>query len=252
MGLALLSVGSLGAWNNKVLPPVTRGLEAWFDFSTDASRFSFNRAIGKRNASIVGSPTAFDGYGRFKGNVNYIRTEVSETSEQTLIAVCRAVSAPSGAADGQMYVSNYNGAPIDGVHVGNAHGAVLTTTTPSSMVGYACRDDGTGTNFSSYGATLTSEPVTSWGIRSLRTSNSAVTRVDNSTRGTSAQNPQISSRVLNAQKFCIGSRSSAGTDYSGESDIAMAMVFSVRLTDQELAQIADFIRVRMSYYGITV
>lgn len=253
MGIALLSVGSLGAWNNKVLPPVTRGLEAWFDFSTDAARFSFNRAIGKANGAIIGSPTAFEGYGRFKGNTNYVRTDVNETSEQTLIAVCRAVASPTGTADAQMYVSNYNGAPIDGVHTGNnAHGAVLTATSATSIVGYACRDDGTGSAYGPYGAALTGETATSWAIRSMRISNGEPTRVDNSTRNANAQNAQVTPRVLNGQKFCIGSRSSTGTDYAGESDIAMAMVFSVRLTNTELAQIVEFIRTRMNYYGISV
>lgn len=248
MGIKLIANDTIAPWNSKVIPPVTTGLEAWFTFDTDASRFGFNRALDKPNAVIVGAPVAFATHGRFKGLANYIQTNIGETDAMTLIAVCRAVTAPADAASGIMAVGNFRGTPITPGFTGNAFGVSLASASPSGFTGYAARDGGAG-SISSAPAQNTTDTPTQWGIRGVRTKSGEATKIFNTTNGLSALSNLSSNRVRSDSLFRIGS---ATVDFTGECDISAAAIFSVALTDSQIEEVVALMRKRMTRLGINV
>ena len=249
MGTKLISNDTLAPWNSKVVPPITRGLEGWFTFETDANRFKRNRALGKGDAVIVGTPAAFSGYGRFKGLSNYIQTDIAETDEQTLIVVGRAVVAiPGGGGDEftPLYVGNYRGQSVSPGVTGASYGTNLYHNLPTTMIGAASRNNGAG-GATSGPLTLTNEAPTDWGIRVLRTKSGVPSVVQNVTRGSMSIGTAIENRVLTDTKFRIGSGSQG---FAGEVDISFVAIHSVYLTDAELSAQIAVIRKRMARLGI--
>ncbi|MDF2793566.1 MAG: hypothetical protein K0S85_1319 [Pseudomonas orientalis] len=254
MGIKLTARDTVAPWNSKVIPPVNRGLEGFFTFDTDASRFSRNRAIDKADAVVIGAPVAFPGYGRFKGLTNYIQTSISETDEQTIIVVGRAVAAiPAGASAGgdattPFYVGNYQGASATPGVPGSAFGASLYHVAPATMTGIATRNNGSGAGTSA-AVSLSGETPTDWSIRVLRTRSGAPTEVRNVTKGISLSGGNSNTRVLTDTKFRIGSATSG---FAAEVDISFVGIHSVYLTDAELAAQVAAIRKRMARLGISV
>lgn len=254
MSVKIISSDTVAPWNSKVLPPVPRGLEGWFTFDTDASRFSRNRAIGKADAKIVGTPVAFAGYGRFKGLTNFIQTEIGETDEQTLIVVGRAVSPiPEGSstvgdANTPFYLGNYRGSSITPGVSGVSYGTSLYHVAPATLTGGASRNNGSNAATSSV-RSLSGEVPTDWAIRVLRAKSGALLDVRNVTKGTSVAGTDSQARVLTDAKFRIGSGTQA---FGAEVDISFAGIHSVFLTDAELAAQVTVIRTRMARLGITV
>ncbi|TWI52993.1 hypothetical protein IQ22_02828 [Pseudomonas duriflava] len=253
MGIKIISRGTVAPWYSKVIPPVTRGIEGWFTFDTDASRFSFNRAIGKNDASIVGAPTAFATHGRFKSLTNFIQTQIGETAAQTLIVVCRAANpVPAGASGGgdantPFFVGNYYGTSQTAGVTGNAFGVNVFSTSETSITGTAAQDNGSGAATAG-GTVLSGDTPTNWAIRGVRADTSGTTTF-NSTRGTSAFRAATGARVLSNTKFRIGS---ATTAFAAEADISAVAIYSVALTDAEIAQVALAMRKRMARLGIAV
>lgn len=248
MGIKLISSDTVAPWTSKVVPPVTRGLEGWFTFDTDSSRFGFNRAIGKSDAAVVGSPTAYSTHGRFKGLLNYLLTQIDETDEQTIIVVGKSVAAPTGAADGAFYAGNYTGNSKTPGYTGNAFGTSLYHQGATTLTAGAGRDNGSGVPTSA-SVTLTGGAPTSWAIRALRTKTGAPTEAHNLTAGTKSVGASSLTRVLADSKFRIGS---ATTSFAGEVDISCVAIYSKFLTEEEMAQIAATMRKRMARLGVTV
>lgn len=253
MGLQLVSKDSIAPWNSSVYPPVMRGLEGWFTFDTDVSRFSLNRASGKADATLVGTPTAFATHGRFQSLSNYLQTQISDSENQTIIVVGKAVNAipagasPNGDATTPFYAGNVQGASSTPGYA-NSFGSGLFHAATSSLTGSACRDNGSG-GVTSGGVLVSSEVPTDWGIRALRTSASAPTATFNLTRGVSALGSSTAKRVLAVTKHRIGS---ATANFSAQVDISAVAFYSVALSDSEIAAVAGAMRVRMQRLGISV
>lgn len=247
MGLKLIANDVLSPWHTKVVPPVTRGLEGWFTFDSDASRFSFNRAIGKSDAAVVGAPVAYATHGRFKGLTSYLQTAIEETDEQTLIVVGKSVVAPTGAADGAFYVGNYQGNSKSPGYTGAAFGTSIFHSASTAVTGGSSRDNGSG-GISSAQVLLTGTPTT-WAIRAVRTKSGVPTDVYNLTAGTKASSSSALARVIADTKHRIGS---ATGSFSGEVDISSVAIFSKYLAEDELFQLASVMRKRMARLGISV
>jgi hypothetical protein len=255
MGIKLISKGSVAPWNSKVIPPVTRGLQGWFTFDTDVSRFALNRAPGKPDAVMIGNPTAFTTHGRFKGLVNFLETQFSETVDQTIIVVGKAVSAipanasATGDANTPAYAGNYYGSSATEGFTGNVYGSSLFHSAPATLSGNGARSGGVNNPVNAI-ADLASEVPTAWGIRAIRVAEAPGTNtVFNLTRGVSSSNALITSRVLAATKLRIGS---AHRNFGGEVDISVVAVYAAALTDAEITQVAEAMRKRMARFGITV
>lgn len=251
MGVKLISNGSVAPWNTKVIPPVTRGLEGWFTFDTEPRRFTFNRAMGKPDAAMSGSPVAYATHGRFKGLANFLETQISETANQTILIVCKAAAAipagSSGSGDSNtpFFVGNYLGPAVDAT--GSSFGVNLFCTSQNILIGSASRSNGSGGATSSQVA-LNSEVATDWGIRCVRATASE-TVVFNLTKGIKVVAAQTAARVLASTKARIGS---ATTSFAGEADISAVAIFSEALTDTEISSVAEVMRKRMTRLGIAV
>ncbi|MFO3722837.1 hypothetical protein [Pseudomonas sp. HLMP] len=212
--------------------------------------------MNKADASIVGNPQAYPTHGRFKGGgANYLQTNISESEEQTLIVVGRAVNpipsdaSTTGDESTPFYVGTYIGKSATPGVVGTSYGANLYHVATASLTGGASRNNGSG------GATSAllsvSDVPTDWGIRVMRVSSSMPLKVQNITRNTSNQNADVRPRVLTDTLFRIGSPSNSAS-FGAEVDISFVAIHSVVLTDAELSKQVEIIRKRMARLGILV
>lgn len=246
MGIKFVSNGSVAPWHSKVVPPVTRGLEGWFNFDTAVERFTFNRAIGKPDALLVGEPVAYATHGRFKGLTNFLKTQINESDEQTLIVVGKAVALPTSTGDSTMLIGNWYGTPIETDVTGNAAGVNLYMRTATTLSASAGRRGVTG-NVVAGSASVTGTVPTKWAIRAVRAKSGDPTKVFDFTAGVSAVGADSSTRVRASTPFCIGS---AMQDYGGECDISAAAIYKAALTDAELEKVVALMRVRLRRLGI--
>ena len=254
MGTQIVANGVDAPWYTKKIPPVSRGLEGWFEFNTDAARFGFNRALGKDNAIIVGGPVAFATHGRFKGLANYIQTQIVETTQLTIVVVCKAVNAiPAGAngtgdANTPFYAGNHRGESMTPGYTGSIYGSAIYGVLPTSTSGGSSKDNGSG-GVTSYSVALAGETPTNWAIRTLRIGPSSTDSVINSSRNAQADRTQPTTRVLSSNKMRVGSGT---TGFEAEVDIAGAAFYSVALTDDELGKVVANWRQQMARLGIIV
>lgn len=235
-------------WNTKVLPPVTRNLEGWFTFDTDSSRFAFNRAPDKLDATIVGSPTAFPTHARFRGTVNYLQTQISDTDEVTLIAVAKTANTFVAGVDGGFIIGCHLGPVVTPGFTGNASGANLYFDHPTQMKGSASRDNLAGGSNTS-GVTGTGTPNNTWSLRTLRAKSGVVTTLIDHTANVTVNGVDANQRVLTGNKYRIGS---ATAGFNSDIDVSFVGIHSARLTDNELALQVATVRERMRRLGITV
>jgi ribosomal protein L24 len=249
MGIKLIARDTTAPWTSVVVPPVTRGLEAWFTFDTDAARFTFNRAMGKPNAILVGAPVAYPTHGRFKGLSNYLQTPIAETDEQTIFAVYKCVLTPTNDATSGYVVGNFRGKSRTPGREGQDSSGVTLYAPASGLVGKVSRHNGAGAvAFDDIlGTGMT--PATSWSLRAIRTKSGQVSKVFDFTAGVSIEGVTTAARDLADTKLRIGS----GTAFiSGECDISSVAIYSSYLTDDEIAQVAAVMRKRMTRLGVAV
>jgi hypothetical protein len=256
MGVLIVAQDTLAAPTSKIISPVQRGLEGYFTFDTDASRFAVNRAPGKPNAAVVGTPVAFATHGRFKGNANFLQTQIAEVANMTLIVVGKAVSAVpdgssgSGDANTPMYAGNFRSTVVTPGYTGVAGGVAMGHVSSTTMTGFGGRDNGSGA-LSSGIITLAAEAPTTWAIRAIRARQNGATTIQNVTTGTRSDSASTTLRTLNDLKMRIGS-GGGSSGFAGEVDVSMAIFASVTWTDAELALVVEQIRARMTRLGITV
>ncbi len=248
MGTNVKSANLGSIWYVKVEPPVTRNLEGWFTLDTDPSRFWFNRAPDKPDAVVMGTPTGYAGHGRFKGNTNYIQTQIPDSDEFTIIAVSRAVVAPTGSGDGVFIVGAHAGTIKTEGYTGEASGGNLYLDHPTASKASASRDDGTGlvttANIVAYGTA-----PGSWALKSVRAKSGAPTVMIDHTAGIITTGVNANKRVLTNNMYRIGS---ATRGFPGEADISFVAIHSGYLTDAEIAAQIVPIRKRMARLGISV
>jgi hypothetical protein len=249
MGIMLISNNTQAPWYSKVVPPVTRGLEGWFTFDTDVSRFALNRAVGKADAAVIGLPTAFATHGRFQGRFNYLQTPIAESDEQTLIVVGKSVNMPTGSADASMLVGNFSGASATPGLTGTAPGTNVYLRSSTKVTGSAGRDNSAGGVVNDAAEVVGSLP-TAWAIRAVRTKTGAPTKVYDLTAHVSAESLSSLPRGLSNTMFRVGS--GTATDFAGASDISAVAIYSKYLTDDEINLIAAAMRKRMARLGVVV
>jgi hypothetical protein len=249
MGTQITARGVSGPWYTKVAPPVTRGLEGWFTLDTDVQRFGFNRAPGKPDATIVGAPSAFAGYGTFKGNVNYLQTQIADSDELTLIVVARSNAPLVAGTDAVMLVGAHSGPILTPGYTGVASGGNVFLDHPTLFKGTATRNDGTGSATTTGSVSGTGTPTNVWALRSLRAKSGALTVLTDHTAGVVVTGSNTNQRVLTTNKYRIGS---ATAGFPSESNISFVAIHSAQLTDSELALQIAVVRKRMARFGIVV
>lgn len=245
MGAAITTDGPITP-TRYIIANVDRGLELWHEFDTSVSNFNLNKAPGKPDSVIIGSPVAYPSHARFKGLSNFIQTMVGDTDEVTIIVVARSVLLPTGNADGSILVGGYTGTSVTPGITGSAAGANIYLANPTSATGSASRNDGTGVATAA-GVSGNGIIPTSWSIRSVRAKTGAATVLTDHTAGLSFTGTSILQRALTGNKYRIGSGTSS---FTGECDISMAAIFSAYHSDEEIQANVDMIRYRLSRLGI--
>ncbi|WP_448118307.1 hypothetical protein [Pseudomonas serbica] len=248
MGVQLIARNTTAPWYTKVVPPITRGLEGWFTPDTDARRFAFNRVPGKPDAVIVGTPSAFSGYGRFKGNTHYLQTQIADSDEVTHIVVARSTLPLVAGVNGVMLVGAHLGPVMSPGYSGSASGGNLYLDHPTLAKASATRDDGSGVPTTA-NVSVTATPTNSWALRTLRAKSGVPTILVDHTADIPITGTNTNQRVLSSNKYRIGS---AFASFADESDISFVAIHSVYLTDSELAVQIALVRKRMERLGIVV
>lgn len=247
MGIKLIDQENIAPWNRKMVPPITAGLEGYFTFDTDASRFGFNRVTGKPGATIIGSPQAFATHGRFTSLSNFLQTDISETDSMTIICLGKAVDVPGSTIEtSPCYASNFSGPSITPGFSGTTLGVSLYHGGPTLLHGTGCRSNGSGGTVTG-GSTLATDAPTVWGIRAVRVEAAVGSKVFNLTSGLSASLAYTGTRLLNARKMRIGG---AHVQFAAQADISAIAIFSVALTDGQIATFSDWMRIRSGRLGI--
>jgi hypothetical protein len=185
---------------------------------------------------------------RFKGGTNYLQTQVVDSDEVTIIVVGKSAVAPASPADSVLFAGAYRGASITPGIVGDASGGNLFVSNASSLSATAARTDGAG-NAVLTTVAVVGTPVTSWALRGMRAKTGEVTKVFDLTANASSVGSSILKRALTGNRLKIGG---ATEGFQGESDISAVAIYSVALTDDEIARVAGTMRRRMARLGITV
>jgi hypothetical protein len=204
-----------------LVPPVPRALAGIFVLGGSLEQSRRNFAPGAAApGQIVGAPGVFANYLSLKGNTNYLNTLVAETDSATWIVVARAPLIATGNRPALVgnYVSTIAGAMayIDG-----------PTTAPAGTlrvnVAYQANSN----------ATAVDPDVTAWGYYELSIVAGAPTILRERTRNATVTTPTpTGTRTKNtAMPVRVGS-AGHGT-YSGDSDIALAILHSDVLTPTE-------------------
>lgn len=246
MGVAIITDGPITP-TRFVVPNVDRGLELWHEFDTSVSNFNINKAPGKSNSVVMGSPIAFASHARFKGGLNFIQTMMGDSDEITFIVVARSVLLPTGNADGAILVGGYTGTSVTPGITGQAAGANIYLANPTSATGSASRNDGSGVAAAA-GVSGNGIVPTSWAIRSVRAKTGEFTVLTDHTAGVSFTGNTKLQRALNGNKYRIGSGTSG---FAGECDVSMVAGFSAYHSPEEIQANVDMVRERLSRLGIS-
>lgn len=241
MGVQIVSVGSVAPWYTKVLPPVTRGLEGWYCLDTALDRIAFNRAPGKKDAVIKGTPVVSAAYSTFTGGQAWLDTGIADTAEATFFAICKANALPGGSSTTTAipYVGN-TGAAGMGAELYCGSDTTLNSTSWRTASGSATSDS----------RSITETPTT-WGLRVLKVGgNTGNTELRNLTSGARSLSVLTGPRILSAAAHLIGGTHAA--TFTGKADISAVAVYSVALSDAEIDAIAAVMRRRAARLGIVV
>lgn len=248
MGTQIISQGSLAPWNTKILAPVMDSLEGWFDIDTDANRTAFNRASGKPNGVIVGSPTYGATGAKFQNQVACLQTDVAQTDFFTIIMLAKSDAAISGPSNGVFFASTTSGASIDPSVTSNITGISLQANTAIGLQGLASAKNAptTATNVTANVDQVL--PNTSWGFRMLRCAAGELTTA-NLTGGTSTKTTFTDPRLRNVNKIRIGSSFTAAS-YAGLLEVSTVALYSRALSDAEAAAVVALMKNRAARLGI--
>lgn len=250
MGTAIVAKNSNAETSGikKFIPPVTRNLEAWHFLNTDVAKAVTNYAIGKGDATVVGTPIEAPTYLRFKGLLNYIETTVMDTPTSTVFSVIRSKDLMTTNANSPAFYGTY---PINGMgsmlYINPANGSLVKTASRYSDVEQAV---------------ITSAPISTpasaivigeWSLfvdittTSVNRALAVTSGSDRSTTGTTY------GRAVPPAVYRIGGSYSGSTQFEGTADIALWAHYSTVLTTSEINAVVERIRAYMlQRQGITV
>lgn len=240
-------IGSLDAEavSDKLLPPISRGLEAIFLTNGSLAKARKNFALGKPNGQIVGTPTVGAGYLRMTGNSHFVQTQVQETDYGTYFSIARAISDMSSLSQRPMVFSTFQSQAA--TESGLTIGVSLLLNGETNPVGYAGRGTSTGDDTSA-SVQLTNSDTTAWTLHSL-TIEAGRTVLRDHTRTLEAARISELPRFRSNGLYRIGS---AYLDYNGVCDISLWQAHSVVLNDTERNTTVEFLRKLSARYGIIV
>ena len=252
MGTAIVAknTSAIDSGLRKIVPPVTRGLEAIHFLSGSAERAAANYAAGKPNATSVGAPAITANFATLKALTNYIQTEVADAPTQTIFRVVRTSDTMVDVDHCPVFDSTYSsGSNLGTMFYGNVGGNINQTA--------ACFADASLTTISTRAVSLSNGTeifpatfsliVTSVGATQTVVRNETLGITDQSVVNTFGRRPST-------RPFRLGSAYVEGnTHYKGTCDVAFWQHHSVLLTPSEIALTVARIReIMLKLHGITV
>ena len=243
MGVQLVAKGvDAEQYATEYAAPVRRGLEGVFFMNTSLEKCARNFAPGKPAGSIVGVPTLQASYATFKGQTNFVQTQIAETESMTLLVIAKAVVVVGDIEQIPLLIGSYNVGPTSGVSI-----YAPTDIAVRGTAGYG-NDDASNIN-----ATVgppSGIPVSTWQLYSATIAPTGVTFRDHTANVTTAGVNPAMPRRLAGRALRIGSGYSSGL--KGKCDIAVAQVHSVALSADELAKTVADLRAYAARRGIVV
>jgi hypothetical protein len=232
-----------------LIPPVGGNLEGWFLFNETVGKACKNWAPGKLDATAQGDIVFTNGFASLQSDSKWFDTQVSETHGMTALIAARVTSAPSGAANVAVLLSNSN-SPTE-FPVGAATGGTNISAFGGTTMRY--RDQryngsssvGINTDLNSFYA------VNSWGFFSFRNSDTAKTG-RNLTTGASGGGADANIQNPGNAKFRLGSTWNVPSANQGTCDIAFAAFYSRVLTDAEVTKVYDWAKTYLAGRGVVV
>lgn len=212
-----------------------------------------NLASGQADAHIVGAPVDMGTYLRFKGNENFLQTQVEDSAALTQIAVIKSPASMANSANSPMFVSNFgSGAktPIGATNENLAGASLFCNSNAAILSTSGSRfTDVNNTSVTSSIASVNVTDFTSWFMASSRIDATRQRRNNLTTGVTNLSSFTNQGRVLGAGKFRIGS--SFSSSWGGEADVAAVAIYNRFLEDTEINTMRDQIRGVMAFLGIT-
>lgn len=231
------------------IPPVTRNLEAWHFLNTGVAKAARNYALDKPDASIVGAPAEFSNYIQFKGQANYLVTQVADAPTQTIFSVIRSKDLLNDVAHSPAFYGTYSAAGVGAaLYWDSANGALVKTAARYSDAGLTTI---TSAPVSQFAGTMIT--IGEWSLIIDVTKsdfNRSINATTDSTRTTSAI---TYGRAPASVPFRIGSAYAGSSLWSGTADMALWAHYSTELTLSEIAAVVTRIRAYLSQRrGISV
>ncbi len=220
------------------VPPVTRNLEAWHFLNTDAAKAATNYARGgKGDAQIRGTPVEFAEYIQFKGQANFLETQVADAPTQTIFSVIRSRDTLVDLAHSPAFYGTYPD---------SAKGTLLYWNAgPATLVKTAARyTDEAHTIPSTFPISTPSASINigEWSLI-IDITNADSNRCINATSGSDLKNDNPNfGRAFSNLPFRIGSGHPGSTQFEGTADMALWAHYSVELTSSEIAAVVARIR----------
>jgi hypothetical protein len=252
MGTAFIAKNS-NAENSglrKFIPPVTRNLEAWHFLNTDVMKAARNYAMDKPDAQVIGAPAEFGSYIQFKGQANYLQTQVADATTQTIFSVIRSKDTLVDVAHSPAFYGTYSTAALGGALYWDSTNAALVKT------GARYSDAGQTTQTSapiSQSAASNQIAIGDWSLI-VDVTKSDFNRSINATKNSTRTSASVTyGRAPASVPFRVGSAYPGSSLWAGTADMAMWAHYSTELTDAEIAAVIARIRAYMSQrHGIVV
>lgn len=234
-------------------PPVRRGLEAWHFLNTSAAKGARNYAPGKPQARIVGTPGENAAFLQFKGERDFIQTEVAESAGHTFFFVARSSDTLADIDTRPMFYGTYRSPAADGS--GETFGVGAWVHAPGQINQSGTRGNSNADD-TSWGAALTNNDVATWALYvGIVDPGMQPHRLMNKTKGTQAATvvPTMP-RFLSTGRYRIGSGygGTGYTAYKGTCEMALWACYSQVLTGTEIDAVVANVRAYMARRGITV
>ena len=259
MGATITAKGAKAPWNAKFLPVVASGLEAWFVMGGDRRTATLNRAVGKPDGILTGSPEVFENYIKFTGGVSFVDTFIADNPDFTHIIVARrgAAQAADGAADSCMILGNYT-SPTDpatlppGVTVNTTFGNNFYFGQNTNAFTVASAKTNAENGVASHAVVQAMNDPMKWQLAAGIGGNTDSVRMKNFTENTenTAGSGGAFARVVGTRNLRIGGGFVSG-NFKGKTDIAFIASWRRKLTEAEFtAQVAQ-IRTLMLQRGFS-
>lgn len=228
-------------------PPVMHGLTAWHFLNTSPAKAVHNYAPRKQGgAALIGSPVITENYAIFRGNADYLQTQVADAPVQTIFSVVRSTDTLVDDAHAPIFY---------GTEAAGSSGCSLYWRPASNQLWH------TGAHFTTAeGPGQTGLPaflnaananIANWNIMVGVIRPTFNTLMNATTGAVHNVAPSAFPRSPSTQPFRIGSDYTvAGA--SGEAHVALWGHYAVELTDAEITANISVIRAYMAGRGIAV